>query len=102
VADKPSPTARPADGPEPQADAQPVTADPAAVEPTKSKPVVLATRPLEQLRVRGEDGADDVVITPTGTALTKTDAKRVQEVAAVCGVELLDLTADRTDDSEKG
>ncbi len=87
----------------------PVSPDPAvtvtgvpadAPTPGPKTPILLrTTSPLHEFRLPSEkDGTDDLVVTFTGVAVTKTDAKRALEAAAHCRVDLVDT--DTT--SEKG
>lgn len=86
---EPSPTA-PVEGiPPVNRPAEPVT----PAEPTKTKPVVLAT-PHHESRfiVPADDDGDDLVIDHTGVALPKKRAAEIEALAARNGVLLHDIT----------
>lgn len=98
MADRPSPTPRQGATPAPaEPDAQPA-AQPAA-EPERGKPVVLATRLLEEFVLpagvddEGKAKGDPIEVTSAGVALSKTDAKRVLEAADKAGVTLIEKEA---------
>lgn len=82
---EPDPT--PAVDPGPAVPPGQTPAPPAA--PSKAKPVVLATPLLHNFVIPGAgDDGTDLLITSAGTALTKAQAKRVEEAAQAAGVSL--------------
>jgi len=69
--------------------------EPLSAEAENGKPTVLAT-PVEHefvLPAQGKDGKE-LRITSAGVALSKTDAKRVQDAAAAVGVILIEKDED--------
>lgn len=65
-------------------------AEPLSVGPESGKPVVLATPIGHEFVLPADGDADELHITPAGLALSKADAKRVQDAAAPAGVTLIE------------
>jgi hypothetical protein len=82
--------------PPPRQGVDPEPAPVVTATPEKSKPVVLATRPLEEfvlpapLDDKGEAQGEDIRVTPDGVALSKADAKRVLDAAATHNYPLIE------------
>lgn len=68
--------------PDPDAGTEPATPEPA--------PVRLGTRPGDVFIVPAHADLPEITVTPTGVALSTTDADRVHQAATACGVTLID------------
>lgn len=80
---------KPATRTEPIAAETGAVVEPLSTDPERGKPVVLATSLEQEFVLPGDGDHKEVHVTPAGVAVSKTDAKRVQDAATSAGVTII-------------